>query len=259
VSIIQIDYIDVAISLGLIAVVLVVSLLSRLFLEKDLLIGTVRCFIQLVIVGYILNWVFGLEHWYAVLAMLLVMMLIAGYSASRRVEGRGEKRIVVASFAVMAASFSVIMVVFSLVIPLDPWYDPRYVIPISGMIINGAMNGVSIGMATLRTQLKDRADAVLAALSLGASSAQASAPMVRESLKRALIPTINGLMTAGIVQLPGMMTGQIVAGVDPRLAVLYQIVVYYMLAASVSLSAIIGVKMYRRRFFNKIHQFSRPG
>jgi putative ABC transport system permease protein len=252
---VEISVFNVLFSLGAVAIVAVVSVSYRLTLEKNLAIGAIRTFIQLIAVGYVLEWVFGLDRWYAVLIMITIMTLIAGYQGARRVTGPVGKNVLYATGAIMVSSSAIIFFTFAVVIRVEPWYKPHYLIPVSGMVINGAMNGVSVGMSALKTGVESNRERIEAALSLGAMGRLAISPLVKSSVRTALIPTVNGLMTAGIVQLPGMMSGQIIAGADPKQAVLYQIVIYYILAAANCLAVILGLRFYSRSFFNKAEQF----
>ncbi|MGD8718495.1 MAG: iron export ABC transporter permease subunit FetB [Candidatus Zixiibacteriota bacterium] len=250
---IQLTLVDVAIAAAFVVLVAVLSLVNRLGVEKTLAVGAVRTFVQLLAVGYALKWVFGLDRWYLVLLAVVLMVGVAGWHGARRA-GPGGRVVVIATAAIFLSSVAVILFLFGAVIRVEPWYDPRYVIPLAGMVINTAMNGASLGMATFATSARDHAERLEAALAAGASSAAAARPYVRDAVKKALIPTLNALMTVGIVQLPGAMTGMILAGSPPTAAVLYQIVIMYMIAAAAALSAIGAVMWYSRSFFTPAHQ-----
>lgn len=245
---------DVAIALVFVVIVAIVSALNRLFLEKTLLVGTVRTFVQLIAVGYLLKWIFGLDRWYLVLLAIAAMVAVAGWHGARRV-GRGVGRtVIISTAAVLLGSVLVIMILFGVIVRVEPWYNPRYLIPLAGMIINASMNGASLGMATFATSAREHAERLEAALAAGATSRLAARPYVRGAVKMALIPTINMMMTVGIVQIPGAMTGMILAGGAPTAAVLYQIVIVYMIAAAAAASTIAAVIWYSRAFFTPAHQ-----
>jgi len=252
--VIELSYGDLGIALIFVALVALVSRLNRLWLEKDLAVGAVRTFVQLIAVGYVLKWVFGMNRWYLVLLALAAMCITGGVHAAARVKTREAKTTLIATAAVIAGSAAVIIVLFGLVVRVTPWYSPQYVIPLSGMIINAAMNGASVGMASFQTSAREQTERLEAALAAGASSTLAARPYVQDAVKKALIPTVNQLMTVGIVQLPGGMTGLILAGTDPRTAVRYQIVIMYMIAATAAAAAIAAVLWYARTFFTPAHQ-----
>ena len=136
---------------------------------------------------------------------------------------------------------SILMTVFALMTALrpNPWYDPRYAIPLLGMILGNCMTGVGLGHNTLTTSLVSRRASVEAQLMLGATSA--AAPVTREALRSALMPVINSMSVTGVVSLPGMMTGQILGGVPPAEAVKYQILVMFLIAGGTGLGAVAAV------------------
>ena len=145
------------------------------------------------------------------------------------------------------------------VVQVEPWYNPRYLIPLFGMIIGNAMNAAALAAERLEAEMESRRGEVEAYLALGATSRRASQEPARRALRASLIPTVNSLMVVGIVALPGMMTGQIIAGVSPLVAIRYQIVVMFMLASCVSIAATLVTSWYRRQFFTGAEQLRFPG
>lgn len=186
------------------------------------LYATARMLIQLLVIGYVLTYIFNADQPYIVLAVLLVMMAVASWIALRPLGRRTPSRYAIAFAAVAVSGLLTLVLVTQGVLSLDPWYDPRYSIPLSGMIFSAAMNAVSLAA--------ERYDAELAT---GTAPAQA----LPTALNAALIPQVNTLFAVGLVALPGMMTGQILAGVEPLIAVRYQIVVMCMLFGVTALSA----------------------
>jgi putative ABC transport system permease protein len=138
---------------------------------------------------------------------------------------------------------SLLVTIFALMTTLrpDPWYDPRYAIPLLGMILGNCMTGVGLGLNTLTTGLVSRRASVEAQLMLGATRQVAAAPVTREALRSALMPTISSMAATGVVSLPGMMTGQILGGVPPVEAVKYQILVMFLIAGGTGLGAVTAV------------------
>lgn len=186
------------------------------------LYATARMLIQLLVIGYVLTYIFNADQPYIVLAVLLMMMAVASWIALRPLGHRTPSRYAIAFAAVALSGLLTLVLVTQGVLSLDPWYDPRYSIPLSGMIFSAAMNAVSLAA--------ERYDAELAT---GAAPAEA----LPTALNAALIPQVNTLFAVGLVALPGMMTGQILAGVEPLIAVRYQIVVMCMLFGVTALSA----------------------
>jgi putative ABC transport system permease protein len=241
-------------SLSLIAITLLLSYLERAALEWDIAVGTVRAFVQLTLVGYVIKLIFGLDRWYYVLLMVFVMMGVAS------VEGRYRSKVKLPGqvgiiFVAMAVGVLITMVLTALfVVKVRPWYSPRYFIPIAGMILGNSMKGAALVMNRLKGEIGLRRGEIEAALALGATARKASEIATREAMRAAMIPAIAGMVTAGIIHFPGMMTGQIIAGGDPLSAVQYQIVIYYMIAACVGLTCFVAIRLAARRFFTRRHQ-----
>ena len=171
------------------------------------------------------------------------MILFAGQEIMQRQDRRfsGWWSFGLGTGSMMTAS--VLVTVFALVTALrpDPWYDPRYAIPLLGMILGNCMTGVALGLNTLTDSLFFRRASVEARLMLGATRWEAAAPVTRDALRSALIPTVNSMAATGLVSLPGMMTGQILSGVPPAEAVKYQILVTFLIAGGTGLGAVAAV------------------
>jgi putative ABC transport system permease protein len=197
--------------------------------------------VQLALVGLVLTALFSVVSplWTGIAA--LAMVLFAGHEAAQRQERRlsGWWSYGLGTGFMMMSS--ILMTVFALMTALrpNPWYDPRYAIPLLGMILGNCMTGVGLGLNTLTTSLVSRRASVEAQLMLGATSA--AAPVTREALRSALMPVINSMSVTGVVSLPGMMTGQILGGVPPAEAVKYQILVMFLIAGGTGLGAVAAV------------------
>ncbi len=246
----QISYPQLAVALVLMAITLVLSRIERLGLEKDLLVATLRSFIQLMAVGYVLQAIFSANQWYWVLLTLAVMTAVAGHTAAERSKEIPQARWI-AILSVGIGGLGTLGIIMGLgLINTSPWY----VIPIAGMILGNSMNGAALAMNRVSSEIKLRHAQIEAALSLGATSRQAVDPALKAAAKAAMIPNINSMMTVGIVSLPGMMTGQIIAGQAPTEAVRYQIVVLYMITAAVTMASLAAALWSYRQFFTKAHQ-----
>jgi putative ABC transport system permease protein len=156
----------------------------------------------------------------------------------------------------LLASGVTLAYVTQVMLRVHPWYAPRYLIPLFGMIVGNAMTAAALAAERLASEMESRRGEVEAYLALGATPARAAAEPARRALTAALIPSVNGLMVVGLVQLPGMMTGQILAGQSPLLAVRYQIVVVFMLAGATAMTATMVVLWYRRTFFTPAAQLA---
>ncbi len=232
-----------------------VSLLLKLELEKKLLLAAVRLVVQLLLVGYVLEWVFGLRRWYLVVALMAVMATVAGVAAVRRVGRRFPGIWLNSLLSIWVSSWTVTGLALVAIVRVEPWYLPQYAIPFLGMMLGNALNGISLGLDRLTEELTARRGRVETLLALGATRWEAALEPVRQAVRTGMIPILNSMMVAGIVSLPGMMTGQLLAGVEPAQAVKYQIVIFFLIAATTALGTVGVVLLGYLRLFNRRHQF----
>lgn len=230
------------------------SVVFRLGLERDLAWGTVRTFAQLGVMGYLLRFIFQLGNVVVILLLFTFMIFWAAHAVRGRVAER-QVSFFLPTFVSMVASYMVVAImVTSLIVQVKPWYTPQYFIPLGGMIIGNAMNAITIALDRLFSDLRKSRGTIELALCLGATYQEATQTILRDVIKAGMIPSINALMTVGLVSLPGMMTGQILAGADPVTAIKYQIVVMLMLVSATAIGTIIVVHVVRRRCFTRAHQ-----
>jgi UDP-glucose/iron transport system permease protein len=255
-GLIDLSWIDLSLASALVLVAIALSSWQRLGLVRGFVIGAIRAMVQLVAVGYVLAFLFTTRKWYFVVLALLVMLLAATKTATDRQRHARGSLLGITGAAMLVGTGITLAYVDAVVLRLNPWFDPQYVIPLFGMIVGNAMNGAALAAERLTSEMELRRGEVESYLALGASPARASAEPVRRALVAALIPAVNGLMVVGLVALPGMMTGQILAGSSPTLAVRYQIMVAFMLAGAVSVTATAMVLWYRRRFFTAAEQLA---
>ena len=255
-NVIEISPLQLALCLIFVLIAGTGSVVFKLRLEKDLAWGTVRTFAQLFLVGYVLKFVFRLHDPYLVLLLFLWMIFWAAQTIRGRIQEK-EVRFFLPTFISMTASYTVVtLLVTSAVVQVKPWYTPQYFIPLGGMIVGNSMNAITISLERLLSDIRKRRDEIELALSLGATYQEATGDLLRDVVKAGMIPSINALMSVGLVSLPGMMTGQILAGADPMTAIKYQIVVMLMLVAATAIGTIFVVHVVRRRCFTKAHQMA---
>ena len=252
---IRLEFWQLGLAAALILVNGTVSLLLRLGLERRLLAAAIRTVVQLLLIGLVLEWVFADRPWYVVIGLLSVMTLIAGGAAVRRTGHRYRGIWADSVISVWASSWLVTAVALFGIVRPDTWYMPRYAIPLLGMILGNTLNGISLGMDRLGEELDTRRDQVETLLALGATRWEAALEPIQRAVRTAMIPIINTMMVVGLVSLPGMMTGQILAGAEPMQAVMYQIVIMFLIAAGTSLGACSTVLLGYLRLFNHDHQF----
>ena len=240
---IALDYSDLAIAAVLVLLNGALSVALRLGLERALLVATLRMCVQLALMGVVLTALFRAVSplWTALAAV--VMVAVAGHEIMARQERRlaGLWAYGLGTTCMLAAASIVTVFALTTQIQPDPWYNPRYTLPLLGMILGNTMVGISLGLHTLTTGLVRERVAVESRLALGATWREATLGIIRAALKSALMPIINSMVVTGLVSLPGMMTGQILAGIDPEEAVKYQILIMFLIAGGTGLGAITSV------------------
>ncbi len=242
--------------LGLLFIVIAgaLSIMHALRLEKDLLIGTFRTFVQLFMLGYVLNIIFDIDRVWAVVIVFVLMVFFAAYTIKGRVRERQVSFFWPVFISMAVSYFFVSFMVTAVLIGADPWWRPQYFIPLSGMIIGNSMSAIAVSLERLFKELRGRHSEVEMMLSLGADYREASQSIFRDSMRAGMIPSINSMMAVGLVFIPGMMTGQILAGADPVNAIRYQIVVMVMLVGSTAVGSLIVLSLVRRRCFGPAQQ-----
>jgi putative ABC transport system permease protein len=247
-ELIQLGPLQLAIASLLVVAAGVVSILLRLGVERRLAVAALRTIIQLGLLGLILERVFAVRNPVLVVALLLLMTVFA----AREAVGRSSRRyrgILIDAWLTMAATcLTVGGVVTHFVVGVEPWWEPQYVIPLLGMILGNSLTGISLCLDRFLDFLETRSAEVELRIAFGATRREALSEPLKEAVRTGMIPIINSMAAAGIVSLPGMMTGQILAGSPPMQAVAYQIVVMFMIAAAVALGAMMVVVLAGRHF-----------
>ncbi|MCE5333135.1 MAG: iron export ABC transporter permease subunit FetB [Desulfobacteraceae bacterium] len=250
----DIDALGLSSGLVFIAIAIAGSLLYSLKLEKDLLIGTLRTFAQLFLMGYILSGVFAFDLEWPVMACFVFMAVFAVWLIRGRAKEH-EVHYLMPILAFMTVAYLIVTgFVSGVIVGVKPWWSPRYFITLGGMIIGNSTTAISIALERLFSDLRTRRAEVEMMLTLGADYREASADIIRNAMRAGMIPTINAMMGVGIVFIPGMMTGQILGGADPSMAIRYQIMVMLMLTGSTTLGSLVSVLIARRRSFGKAHE-----
>jgi putative ABC transport system permease protein len=247
---------DLVLSFGLIALTVMLFRYEKIALQKALLIGTLRTILQLFVVGFIIQAIFQNTHWFWVLLMVVVMIVVAGHTAYQRLARFKQisHLLLLSNVALAMGAGFTIWWVNAVTLHIHPWYQPQFLIPLAGMIIGNSMTGLALALERLFSELTARRGEIEALLSLGATPAQAAKKPYLQAVEAAMIPNINAMMVVGIVSLPGMMTGQILAGQSPLAAVHYQIVVMFMITCASALTVVIAAKWALKQCFNSAEQ-----
>lgn len=242
----EISVISLILSSSLVFIAILLSYYQKLGMGKDIIIAAIRCVVQLVAVGYILQFIFDIRHPAVTTSLLLVIIFNATRNAAQR--GEGIPRVFLLSFLSFVASCAIILSILILTQSIS--YAPDQVIPITGMIVGNSMSALGLTYRQMLKEFTEGKEQVEAKLALGADVSEASIHIVRSALKTALQPTIDSTKTVGLVALPGMMTGQILAGQDPIQAIKYQIMVMFMILASASIVTFTASFFAYRGFYN---------
>ena len=255
---IELGLLQLSLSLLFMVAAIALARWQQLGLELTLLNATARTAFQLLAVGYLLAIVFAWRNPFSILAVLLVMLAIATVVARNRIGKRLSRLLPVLAGSLLASTALTVIYTTGFIIRPEVWYEPRYVIPLTGIVLGNAMTSATIAGDRLVSNLKQNQIEIETHLSLGATPAQAIAAYRTVAIKAGLIPTINAMMVVGIVKLPGIITGQLLGGVDPLNAALYQMLIMFMLAFSDLLAAILVTSGLRRLFFNEAAQLVVP-
>ncbi|MEJ5112325.1 iron efflux ABC transporter permease subunit FetB [Erwinia billingiae] len=236
---------SLGLALILVLIALLVSKKEKLGLEKDIVWSIARAIVQLIIVGYVLKYIFDLNNRWLTILMVLFICVNAALNARKRSRNIGNAFLL--SFIAITVSTTLTLVILVLSGSIE--FMPMQVIPISGMIAGNAMVAVGLCYSNLNQRFTDNRQKIQEMLSLGASIKTASGRLIRDSIRAAMIPTVDAAKTVGLVSLPGMMSGLIFAGIDPVKAIKYQIMVTFMLLGTASISTIIAGYLAYRRFY----------
>jgi putative ABC transport system permease protein len=244
---------DLALASTMVLLLAYISRRMSFGIHNRLLVSALRTTVQLTLIGFVLKILFenATLLWVALLALL--MLLIAG----REVMARQERRFVgwwgygVGTLSMFISSFAVTVLALNVLIQPDPWYLPQYAIPLLGMLLGNTMNGISLGLDRLTTSAWQQRQVIEARLMLGQSAAQAISEIRRESMRVGLVPIVNAMAAAGVISLPGMMTGQILAGAPPLEAVKYQILIMFMIATGTGFGTLGAVWLGAQRLFDE--------
>jgi putative ABC transport system permease protein len=230
---------DIAIGAVLIVLDGVLSIVLGLGLHRQLGVAAARMVVQLVLIGFILRAVFAIASPVVTLAVVLAMVAIAGREVATRPEQRLKRfgNYTIGATAVSIATALTSVLALTTAIRPSPWYDAHYAIPLAGIILGNVLNGGSLALDSMLGGVVRERAAIEARLALGETFRRAIGGLVRQSVRRALLPIINQMSAAGIITLPGIMTGQILAGMDPLEAAKYQILLMFLLSGGSALAA----------------------
>jgi putative ABC transport system permease protein len=253
VSLVSLNPFDLVLAALLVLLVAALSWRLRLGVERRILIAAARSTVQLVLLGLVLKVLFDTTHPGLIALLTLVMLSVAGWEVMARQTRRyrGLWGYGIGALSMFLSSFGVTVLALTVIIRVEPWYQPQYLIPLLGMLLGNTMTGVAVALDGLTRQAHDNRISIEARLLLGATWGEAIADIRRDALRSGLIPIVNAMAAAGIVSLPGMMTGQILAGSPPMEAAKYQLLIMFLITAGTGLGSVVGVWIGSRRLFDK--------
>ncbi len=254
-GIINLSVIQVVLAYIFVVFVLIVVKIRGINRENEIIISSIRMTLQLILTGHVLLYVFNNPNHYMTIGIIIVMEVFSIYTVFKKFRGRistSLKKVIALSMSI--GTLSCLLYFLLVVVRISPWYDPRYFIPIAGMLIGNSMTGISLGINSLLEGMTTKRALIEEALILGASPQVASRNVINQAFDAAILPTINSMVGMGIVFLPGMMTGQMLAGADPTIAIAYQIAIMLGILGAVSLTVIIMLQLSYGTFFNKESQ-----
>lgn len=252
-NMIQLTALDLGLAAVLVIIVAFISWRLRLGNSAQILLAATRTTLQLLLIGLVLKVLFAATNPVWIAAMALVMLLAAG----REVMSRQKRSFTggwgysLGTSSMFISSFSITVLALLVVVEPQPWYQPRYAIPLLGMLLGNTMNGIALALDNLTHNAWDKRPVIEARLTLGMTWSKAISDIRRDSIRVGMIPIINAMAIAGLVSLPGMMTGQILAGSPPLEAVKYQILIMFLIAAGTGFGTISAVILGCRRLFDE--------
>ena len=251
-SLISLSAFDLAIAASLVLLVALLQWRMRLGNTQALLIAGLRTVVQLLLLGLVLKIVFAASDLYWIALMSIVMLLAAGREVMVRQKRQfiGSWGFLLGTSSMFVSAFSVTLLALLVIVQPDPWYLPQYSIPLLGMLLGNTLNGITLGLDNLTRSVWEKRIIIDGRLALGETWGSAISGIRRDSIRVGMIPIINAMSVAGLVSLPGMMTGQILSGTPPVEAVKYQILIMFLIAAGTGLGTITAIVIGCRRLFD---------
>jgi putative ABC transport system permease protein len=243
---------DLGLAAGLVLLLAALSWRLHLAIGRRMLVAAARSTVQLLLLGLVLKVLFNNANPWLVGGLAMLMLGVAGYEVMARQKHRlkGFWGYGTGAVSMFLSSFSIALLALLALLQPSPWYTPQYAIPLLGMLLGNTMTGVAVALDNLTSQALEKHRQIEARLALGQTAGEAIGDIRRDALRAGLIPIVNAMTTAGIVSLPGMMTGQILAGSPPMEAAKYQLMILFLIAAGTGLGSMAAVILGARRIFD---------
>jgi putative ABC transport system permease protein len=253
---ITLSALDLGVAALLVLAMAALSWRMQLGLTGNLLVSAARTVVQLLLVGLVLKTLFEHIDLLWVGGVALIMLLAAGYEVMARQQRRfiGWWGFGMGTGAMFVSSFAITVLTLTTIIGTDPWYTPQYAVPLLGMLLGNTMSGVALALDRLTQTAWQQRAVIEQRLMLGATRTEAIAEIRREAMRSGMMPIINSMAAAGLVSLPGMMTGQILAGSPPIEAVKYQILIMFLISAGTGFGVTAALWLASKRLFDERHR-----
>jgi putative ABC transport system permease protein len=243
---------DLVIATILIIMLAITSILLKLQIARQLIIAAMRNVVQLLLIGYVLKIIFASNNLFLLAGITFIMLTVAGFEINARQKYPLKRWLgfKIGTSALFLSSFSMALIALFVIISPDPWYSPQYAIPLLGMLLGNTMNGISLGIDKLNQSVHQQRLIIEQRLLLGQETEEVIRDIRAESIRTGMIPIINSMAIAGLVSLPGLMTGQILSGTPPVEAVKYQILLFFLIAAGTGFGIVLAVSMIAKKLFD---------
>ncbi|WP_353929830.1 iron export ABC transporter permease subunit FetB [Okeanomitos corallinicola TIOX110] len=256
-DLIKLDIVDLVLAVALMAIAIGLSVWEKLGLELNLAIATGRTILQLIVLGYVLDFIFAVDNIWAVVGILTIILTITAIVARNRISPKLPLVLPLVWVVIFVSTSLILLYTNFLIIQPERWYEPRYLIPLGGILIGNAMNAAAVAGERLVSAINQFPTEIETHLSLGATPQQAVSQYRKDAIKAAFLPTLNQMMLIGMVTIPTFTSGQLLAGVSALEAVSYEILIIFMVAVVNLLTTIFVTKGLSRQFFNAAMQLVR--
>lgn len=217
---------------------------------RDLLVSTLRTILQLLLLGYVLEWIFAHTSILIVLTAGLFMTINSAIHSTSRVKSR-YKGLFLDNLTATVVAIWPLAYLSSFLYVAEPWWKVDHFLPLLGMLLGNTLNSVSMGIDHFTHEVREKKEEVISWLALGATTREATLSVFQRALRISMTPSLNSMVSMGLVSIPGMMTGQILAGASPQAASLAQMLIMILVALGSYLGTLSGLVLSRRRLFNQ--------
>ncbi|EHD2235858.1 ABC transporter permease [Vibrio vulnificus] len=236
---------------SLLIIPLIISHFYQLAIAKEAMLSVGRMALQLILVGFYLEYLFTLNDWRINVLWLLVMLSVGASSIVSKAHLPQTQLLLPTLFGLAGGMLPILSVLLVGIITPTPWYHTQYMIPLAGMLLGNSLSGNIVALQNLFDCYRNRKNEYEAAIALGASPRYASLLFVRQAMQKSFAPILASMAATGLVTLPGMMTGQILGGASPMVAIKYQLIIMIAIFVTLTLSVAITLELALHRCLDR--------